>query len=287
MKEFGKRIVLKAPEGITLRVQEGAKEIVIEAIIEKDNYKNPFIPERYLHLKGTWDTGFVIQNMDDGSEFTWIPIGILNGPNLNVKLGRKNWYNSAFSESGYHEEIPDEFIESVKKYGGCYLSSYHASKEDGKLVFKQGNMPWVKINYPDAETAAADYAKNSKDIKSIITSGAVFDSLLRWIIKSKAKTYDEVVNDSASWGNYLNSIASPRNVMPTGSRKNWSVLNIYDIAGNVDEWTSEEYGSYRRVLRGGNDNVYGNVSAAASRDSHSPHNDYHNTSFRAVIYGKV
>lgn len=286
MKEIGKRIVLKAPAGITLRVQEENKEIVIEAIIEKDNYKNPFIPERYLHLRGTWDTGFVIQNMDDGSEFTWIPIGILNGPNLNVKLGRMNWYNSDFSEGGYQEEIPDEFVESVKKYGGCYISSYHASKEDGKLVFKQGNMPWVNINYPDAETAAADYAKDSKDIESIITSGTVFDSLLRWIIKSKTKTHEEVVVDSTSWGNYWNCESSPRNVMPTGIRKNWYALNIYDIAGNVVEWTSEEFARTRRVCRGGSYSHHGDYWPATGRANHNPKDYYDDTSFRAVLYHK-
>lgn len=300
MKKIGKRIVLEASEGITFRMQEGAEEIVIRAIIENekvcsdysDNYKNPFIPEGYVHIKGTWDTGFVIQNKADGSEFTWIPIGyldpdgMLDGVNFNEEFGRKNWYDSNFSEKGYHEEIPNEFIQSVKKYGGCYLSSYHASKEDGKLVFKQGNMPWVNINYPNAETAAAGYAKDSKDIASIITSGAVFDSLLRWIIKSNAKTYNQVVKDSTSWGNYWNSKNSPQKVMPTGSKTKWSVFNIYDIAGNVDEWTSEMSGSSCRVLRGGYCNYNGNDWPAASRFYNYPNSYFNHTSFRAVLFGK-
>ena len=296
MKKIGKRIVLEASEGITFRMQEGKEEIVIRAIIENgkcsDNYKSPFIPEGYVHLKGTWDTGYVIRNVADGSEFTWIPIGwldsdaTLDGVNFNEKFGRKNWYNSDFSKSGYHEEIPEEFTKSVKKYGGLYISSYLASKEDEKLVFKKGNMPWVNINYPNAEAVAATYAKDSKDIESIITSGAVFDSLLRWIIKSNAKTYNQVVKDSTSWGNYWNSKNSPQKVVPAGSKTKWSVFNIYDIAGNVDEWTSEENGRSRRVLRGGHYFYNGILWPAASRLNGNPVSSYNSTSFRVVLYHK-
>lgn len=294
----GKRIVLEAEEGITFRVQEGKDEIVIRAIIEQlhsdysGSYNNPKIPEGYVHLQGTWREGFVIQNRADGSIFTWIPVdylydtGTLDGKKFVEKFGRRNFYNSDFSESGYHEEVNKEFIKSVKKHGGCYISSCHASKENGKLVFKKGNMPWVNINYYDAEKAAASYAKDSKDVVSIITNGAVFDSMLSWIVKAEAKTLDEVVKDSTSWGNYWNSPNSPHKVMPTGSNEKWCACNIYDIAGNVDEWTSEEYVNSRRVLRGGYYLFSGNIWPAAFRNFHNPYFYCISTSFRAVLYLK-
>jgi len=294
----GKQIVLRATEGITFRVQEGKDEIVIEAInedkspISSSNYQTPYIPEGYVHLKGTWKDGLVIQNKVDGSIFTWIPAGFLDGDatidgkNFNEKFGRRNFYNSDFSESGYHEEVNQEFIESVKKHGGCYISSCHASKENGKLVFKKGNMPWVNINYYDAENAAASYAKDSKDVVSIITNGAVFDSMLSWIVKAEAKTLDEVVKDSISWGNYWNSLKSPKKVMLTGSNEKWCACNIYDIAGNVDEWTSEKYKNSRRVLRGGGCSNNSINWPAADRGDNDPSYDYSDTSFRAVLYLK-
>lgn len=293
-----KKIVLKAAEGITFRVHEEEERIVIEAINEPSsadcsyNYKNPKIPQGYVHLCGTWDTGFVIRNQDDGSEFVWVPVGwlecdaTLDGKNFKEKFGRVNWYNSDFSQSGYHEELTQDFIKSVKKYGGFYFARYHASKENGKLVFKKGNMPWVNINYHDAEVLAANYARGSKDVVSQITSGAAFDSVLRWIIKSRAKTLGEVVKASTSWGNYWNTNNSPNKVMPTGSNEKWSALNIYDIAGNVDEWTSEEYGNSSRVLRGGFCDCYGDVWPAAYRCGSSPNNIYYNTSFRAMLFIK-
>lgn len=295
----GKRIVLEAAEGITFRVQKGKNEIVIKAIMEdikssnsSYNYENPYIPEGYVYLKGEWQNGFVIQNLVDKSEFVWVPVGwldeeaTLDGKNFKEKFGRVNWYNSDFSQSGYHEEVNYDFIESVNKYGGFYFARYHASNEDGKIVFKKGNMPWCNINYRDAANLAAYYAHGSKDVASQITSGAAFDSVLRWIIKFKAKTIHEVVKDSTGWGNYWNSIDSTKEIMPSGSRKRWCVCNIYDIVGNVDEWTSEQYGISFLVLRGGNFNVVGYDWPAADRCGESPDNYCDLTSFRAVLYIK-
>lgn len=295
----GKRIVLEASEGITFRVQEGKDEIVIMAIVDKVmssiesyNYQNPYIPQGYVYLKGEWQNGFVIQNQDDKSEFVWIPVGwlddeaTLDGKNFNEKFGRVNWYDSDFSESGYHEEENQDFIESVKKYGGFYFARYHASIENGKLVFKKGNMPLCNINYHDAANMAVNYARGSKDVQSCITSGAVFDSVLRWIIKFAAKPKEDIVNDSTSWGNYWNSVNSLQKIMPTGSNRRWSVCNIYDIAGNVEEWTSECYGDSRQVLRGGKCNCSGYDRPVADRFSNDPNNVYLFTSFRTVLYLK-
>ena len=294
----GKKILLKAQEGITFRVQEGTEVIVIEAVMDNvsfpnsyDNYQNPYIPEGYEHLEGTWDTGFVIRNMSDGSEFVWIPVGYLNpdatldGIHFNEKYGRTNWYDSDLSEVGYHEEENQELVKSIRKYGGYYFARYHASKENGKLVFKKGNMPWVNIDYCDAEATAVGYA-NGEDVASCVTSGAAFDTVLRWIIKSGAKTHDEVVKDSTSWGNYWNTKNSPREVMSTSSNKMWCACNIYDIAGNVEEWTSEIYDDSRRVLRGGNFNRSGLRWPAADRYNYLPFDLYDCTSFRAVLYKK-
>ena len=296
-----KEIVLKAAEGITFRVHEEEERIVIEAINKPSsadcsyNYKNPKIPQGYVHLCGTWDTGFVIRNQFEGSEFVWIPVGwldadaTLDGKNFNEKFGRVNWrHNLDFSRSGFNEEVSPEDIESVKKYGGYYFARYLASKEDGMLVFKKGNMPLGNIIYPNAETFAEDYARgrSGKDVVSKITSGAAFDSVLRWIIKSRAKTLDEVAKDSTSWGNYSNTTNSPKNVMPTGSDEKWSVLNIYDIAGNVEEWTSERFKNVGRVLRSSSYSYRGYDRPACYRGSTSQGDISFGKGFRVVLYLK-
>lgn len=256
------------------------------------NFRNPKIPEGYIHLEGTWDTGLVIQNLTDKSEFVWIPIGWLekngthDGVNFNERFGRRNFSNSNFSETGYHEEADSLLIESINKYGGFYFSRFHASKENKKLVFRKGNMPWVDINYYDAGDVVADYAKDNKDVISCLISGAAFDSVLCWIIQSEAKSLKEVCENSASWGNYWNSPETLKGIMPTGSNEKWCACNIYDIAGNVDEWTSEEYGSICVVSRGGAYYGSGYRWPAAYRFTEIPKECSGSISFRAVLYLK-
>ena len=54
--------------------------------------------------------------------------------------------------------------------------------------------------------------------------------------------------------------------LTTGADENFSLMNIYDIAGNVDEWTQEKCstGTYR-ANRGGNYHNIGDDCPAADR----------------------
>lgn len=294
----GNKIVLKAAEGITFRCREEDGTLVIEAIheLKKDiseyDYKNPIIPQGFTYLKGEWKKGFTIRNMADGSEFVWVPVGYLekdgslNGKNFNQSFGRRNFREEEFSMNAYHEEVDVQMLESVKKYGGCYISAYLASVENDKLVFKKGNMPWTKISQYKAQEVAKNYANENSDFVTCLPSGAVYDSIFKWIIQSEEKTFDEVVNDSTNWGNYRNAENPVRKVTATGSRENWSACNIYDLAGNFAEWSTEKNGSSFVVLRGGSYDYNGDIWPVAKRYYCNPNNEYGDTSFRAVLYIK-
>lgn len=231
--ENGKENVLKKAKSKALRK------------VKKINYQNPVVPKGYIHLEGTWRTGFVIQNQEDGSEFVWIPVGFLDpdgtldGKHFNKKFGRRKFKERNFSKQGYYEQLNYDLVKSVKKYGGFYFARYEASEDHGRPVFKKGNTPWVYVEYYEAAVVCADYAKSSNSVNSCLTTGAAFDSVVSWILKSGAKTEDEVIKDSNSWGNFPEKTGK-KEIMPTGSKKKWSVLRIYDLAGNAEEWTSEE-----------------------------------------------
>ena len=110
---------------------------------------------------------------------------------------------------------------------------------------------------------------------SMLCTGACWDSMLDFI-----KDEEHNVFNSISWGNYINSETykiyrgsiyiysnsvwswSPADVtngteitknnailLTTGARERNSAKNIYDVAGNCGEWTTESYSS-RRVYRG-------------------------------------
>lgn len=301
MKRYEK-FVFEAEKGITFEVSEGTSgELIIRALniatvnVYSTNYVNPPIPEGYKHVCGEWNNGFVIERCSDGSQFVWIPVGsldsngTLDGVSFSEKFGRRNYRDDRFSERGFHETLTGELalqLESVKKYGGFYISRYNISESsEGKPQSVKGVIPWVNINFDDAKKVASTIEDN-EGVKSHLTFGAEYDSVLEWFIESKAKTLKEIAEDSTEWGNYWNTKNSPRKVVETGSREEWCANNIYEFAGNVDEWTQEHDDSSCYVARGGDGILYGNLFPVAYRESIHPSNFYATTGFRATLYIK-
>lgn len=295
MKRYEK-FVLEAEKGITFEVSEGTSgELIIRALniatanVYSTNYVNPPIPEGYKHVCGEWNNGFVIERCSDGSQFVWIPVGsldsngTLDGKDFSEKFGRRNYMDDEFSDDEFNEALNDELLESVKRYGGFYISRYNISKSsEGKPQSVKGVMPWVNINFDDAKKVASTIEDNEV-VKSHLTFGAEYDSVLEWFIKTEVKTLAEIAEDSTEWGNHWNTENSPRKVVETGSREEWCANNIYDFAGNVDEWTQEKNESSYRVIRGGNYNNNGNNYPVAYRNYNNPNNNYNNTGFRATL----
>ena len=299
MKRYEK-IVLEAEKGITFEVSEGTSEgeLIIRALniatanVYSTNYVNPPIPEGYKHVCGEWNNGFVIERCSDGSQFVWIPVGsldsngTLDGKDFSEKFGRRNYMGDEFSDDEFNEALNDELLESVKRYGGFYISRYNISKSsEGKPQSVKGVMPWVNINFDDAKKVASTIEDN-KVVKSHLTFGAEYDSVLEWFIKTEVKTLAKIAEDSTEWGNHWNTENSPRKVVETGSREEWCANNIYDFAGNVDEWTQEKNESSYRVIRGGDYNFDGNNYPVAYRNFNNPNISCNYTGFRATLYIK-
>ena len=301
MKRY-KEIVLEAEKGIGFEVSEGIRgELIIRArniATDNDyspNYVNPPIPEGYKHVCGDWNNGFVIERSSDGSQFVWIPVesldsnGTLDGEHFSEKFGRRNYMKDEFSYDGFNEVLNGELLEqleSVIKYGGFYISRYNISKSlEGKPQSIKGVMPWVNINFDDAKKIASTIEDNEA-VKSHLTFGTEYDSVLEWFIKTQVKTLAEIAEDSTEWGNHWNTENSPKKVVETGSREEWCANNIYDFAGNVDEWTQEQNESSYRVIRGGYCDDNGNDYPVAYRCYSNPNYYYFYTGFRATLYIK-
>ena len=298
MKRYG-RFVLEAEKGITFEVSEGTSgELIIRALnidtanVYSTNYVNPPIPEGYKHVCGEWNNGFVIERCSDGSQFVWIPVGsldsngTLDGEHFSEKFGRRNYMNNEFSDDEFNEALNGELLEqleSVKKYGGFYISRYNISKSSaGKPQSVKGVIPWANINFGDAKKVASTI-EDSETVKSHLTFAAEYDSVLEWFIKSNARTRNEIAGNSTNWGNHWNTKNPPKRVVETGSREKWCTNNIYDFAGNVDEWTQEQNDSFYRVIRGGIFGVYGYDYPVAYRNYDNPVFNFNYTGFRATL----
>lgn len=226
------------------------------------------------------------------SQFVWVPVesldsdGTLDDEHFFEKFGRRNYQDDEFSDEEFNEALKGELLEqfeSVKKYGGYYISRYNISKSsEGKPQSVKGAMPWTNINFPDAKKTAATIEDNEV-VKSHLTFGAENDSVQAWFINSKARTLAEIAEDSTNWGNYWNSENSPQRVVETGSCEEWCTNNIYDFAGNVDEWTQETNENLYYVIRGGDYNCGGDGCPAAYRFCNNPYSSYFSTGFRATL----
>jgi len=259
------------------------------------NYTNPPIPEGYSYICGRWNDGFVIERCSDGSQFVWIPVGwldsngTLDGQHFVEKFGRRNYRNDKFSDDEFFENFGEELaeqFESVKKYGGFYISRYNISKNsDGKPQSIKGVIPWNSICFNDAKIVASAF-ENSEMVKSHLPFGAEYDSVLEWFIKSKAKTLREIAEDSNEWGNHSKTKKNSSKLVETGISENWCANNIYDLAGNVDELTQETAERCCCVIRGGNYAYGGEVYPVAYRNyDHYDIDDCHD-GFRIVLYIK-
>ena len=77
-------------------------------------------------------------------------------------------------------------------------------------------------------------------------------------------------------------------VLSTGALKKANVNNIYDMAGNMLEWTMEGYSTEKRSYRGG-DYIYAGtriLCPVAFRNQLNPNNTNYNIGFRPSLYIK-
>lgn len=197
-------------------------------------YNKPYIPDNFTHIEGTVNTGYVIQENDTKNEFVWIPVKDINE------------YIRRYDTSNLATETLDKVeYESVKKYGGFYVARYEAGvstvdgDREGVPVSKRGATVWTNISASMAMYNSKLMYKDRSDIESRIISSYMWDTIANWFEQSG---YD--IENLSRYGNVNN----PGGMKLAGSNENWKINNIYDIVGNVWEFTSE------KLVTGGNNN---------------------------------
>ena len=95
-------------------------------------------------------------------------------------------------------------------------------------------------------------------------------------IGTPACSEDSYVRDSTDQGWY-----SQDDVTETGY---YEIKNIYDLAGNVTEWTMESYDTNGRVLRGGEYGSLGSEYPSSNRSNSSPDFTFPVVGFRVTLY---
>ena len=223
------------------------------------------VPEGFTYTgEGTKETGFVIKNDVDNNEFVWVPVedmpytydryAFVGGDMNEVVDGIDEATGSSKIKGGsssfyYTEALKDEEKKSVGAYGGYYIARYEAgiltqrtshTTPTEKPVFRKSEdilvyvYDYVTINEAK-ELAEGLYTKTENNVISKLCSSYAWDTVLKFIEINNP----EWITNSVG-GNYYTGPDEGTNYHTTGYH---SINNIFDLGGNVWEWTTE-YCSY-------------------------------------------
>ncbi len=192
---------------------------------------------------------------------------------------------------------------------------YEAGKDDsGNVIIQKGanvynNVPWANsmtdINGTSNTNGRIGAVKLAKDfagsngyagVTSTLCYGVQWDTTLKFIDPSymgfakdstKQGWYKDNCNNTVEGNietnpNHITGIdliyADKPNIIANKQK------NIYDMAGNVYEWTMETYDTNYRASRGGNSGDAGLEFPASFRYYSNPNNTYSGLGFRITLY---
>ena len=280
------------------------------------------IPDGFYYAGGSKDTGLVISDDPDdeiawnaatstqpvskeleGNQFVWVPVekpdlfqrydGYWNNGSGTTLQGVKDMCQEPASNAASWETTEYETMQtSVINNKGFYVARYEASEgtgeSTGKVQSKAGAMPWVNIPWGTSMTEVGNsgavyqaqnmYNDDEHEVTSTLIYGVQWDAIMNWIDSNYSKengTCNSFVSDSTDRGWYEQTSATNCGY--------YQVKNIYDLAGNVFEWTMEADSSGRRVSRGGDFYRSGSYRPASCRYNLADVS-YESLGFRVALY---
>ena len=199
--------------------------------------------------------------------------------------------NSSWTSTLYQEEY-NKMVKSVSEYGGFYIGRYEMSinatskNAESKYGATSANASDTDTNqwyglYNKAKTYAPENA--SQKVVSSMIWGSQYDAMLKWMKGNKINVTSSSPTD-LSIGN-----TSRNTTRVTGGANNGQTVskdklsNIYDLLGNIREWTQEAISTAYRISRGG---YYSGSYAPSSRTDNYPASTFSSYGSRLTLYIK-
>ena len=204
--------------------------------------------------------GVVIEDKD-GNQFVWVPVATL----ANYK---RTWYTGDGSFSNYSEALPEDEKTSVERYKGFYIGRYEVGDKENTeaktlrssndvtktVTIKANQAPYNYVTRTQAVSLAEGFAtKQGYKAKTKLVSSYAWDTTIAFIEKT-VNNY----GSSSSQGNYSNTSVTYKDItdeskpektkaknspLLVATGQTTPVCNIFDMGGNVWEWTTESHSS--------------------------------------------
>ena len=252
-----------------------------------------------------------------GSQFVWIPVGTgeknaikkANNETVDIALGRYEFAEnsdgtittSELSDRDYTEDTKanhnsknaiakdiEAFKTSANSNHGYYIGRYEAGKtgDNGFVVCKSGQEVWNYITQNKASEVSRNMYGSEAKVTSDLINSYAWDTAVIFIQKcgteSNSSTYSYTVGQSSK------STSAPQttgtNIL-NATKKVDKQCNIFDMAGNCSEWTTETSSVSNRpcVYRGGDYSV-SYIYTSSRNDYYVIPNSRSTYSFRPLLY---
>ena len=263
----------------------------------------------------TVEKGIVIED-SKGNQYVWIPCTTEDSKSQ-LQFKRTEWWveddggakaskdeltltcPENYSDNGLTYAVVNEIVAqikaekySVRRNGGYYIGRYEVGDENGTAVIKADKTPMANIIWSTAYSKAKGIG-GGPGATTYLCSSYAWDTAINFIQNNGFLNYAKAREDSynENWvdknvkdlkGNIIKA-ANKAELLPTG--KTTQKSNIYDMGGNVSEFTTEVMPSTSEpvVLRGG---IYGDIGPAGQRYDIGTSGAGSGGGFRATLFLK-
>ena len=151
----------------------------------------------------------------------------------------------------WKKQLEEEYADmkaSVETYGGFYIGRYETGNlSQNTAVVEKGNTDIGGVYWYKMYKVSKSVAEGTGATSTMIW-GCQWDATMKWFLRSTDSKVRGYVTNSSSMGFYGREQYVVK-IKETGSSRNFCVNGIYDMAGNVKEWTLECCDDGKRLLR--------------------------------------